>query len=175
MVSTVSPNMSSHGITTHRNSTPDDPRLSNEATQQTTGIASSSVTSIDSGELWQKLSRTLFQVVADNLPALPKSYKQTESPSNDNKDYKPSSKTISTRLPSEQFLPETLDDFSRVGEHRPIFTTSVERQSSEPLHPSPLLVCPVLKTDTRLKRVMWHIARNESLLPHSTITTLSAG
>ncbi|RYO13569.1 hypothetical protein AA0111_g12241 [Alternaria arborescens] len=139
IISTVSPNMSSNGIPTHRNSTPDDPRLSNEATQQTTGIASSSVTSIDSGELWQKLSRTLFQVVADNLPALPKSYKQTESPSNDNKDYKPSSKTISTRLPSEQFLPETLDDFSRVGEHRPIFTTSIERQSSEPLYPSPLL------------------------------------
>jgi hypothetical protein len=139
MVSTVSPNMSSHGIPTHGNSTPDDPRLSNEATQQTTGIASSSVTSIDSGEFGLKLSRTLFQVVANNLPAMPKSYKQTESPSNDNKDRKPSSKTASSRLPSEQLLSETLDDSPRLGEHRPAFTTSVERQSSEPLHASPLL------------------------------------
>ncbi|CAN9227332.1 unnamed protein product [Alternaria alternata] len=126
MVSTVSPNMSSHGIPTHGNSTPDDPRLSNEATQQTTGIASSSVTSIDSGEFGLKLSRTLFQVVANNLPAMPKSYKQTESPSNDNKDRKPSSKTASSRLPSEQLLSETLDDSPRLGEHRPAFTTSVE-------------------------------------------------
>ncbi|KAH8623223.1 hypothetical protein IG631_22380 [Alternaria alternata] len=139
MVSAVSPNMSSHGIPTHGNSTPDDPRFSNEATQQTTGIASSSVTSMDSGEFGQKLSRTLFQVVANNLPAMPKSYKQTESSSNDNKDRKPSSKTASSRLPSEQFLSETLDDFSRLGEHRPVFTTSVERQPSEPLHASPLL------------------------------------
>ncbi|CAN9399258.1 unnamed protein product, partial [Alternaria alternata] len=139
MVSTVSPNMSSHGIPTHRNFTPYDPRLSNEATKQTAGIASSSVTSIDSGEFGQKLSQTLFPVVAINLPAMPKPYKQTGSPSNDNKDRKPSSKTASSRSPSEQFLPETLDDFSRLGEHRPVFTTSVERQPSEPLHASPLL------------------------------------
>ncbi|CAN9359539.1 unnamed protein product [Alternaria alternata] len=139
MVSTVSPNMSSHGIPTHRNFTPYDPRLSNEATKQTAGIASSSVASIDSGEFGQKLSQTLFPVVAINLPAMPKPYKQTGSPSNDNKDRKPSSKTASSRSPSEQFLPETLDDFSRLGEHRPVFTTSVERQPSEPLHASPLL------------------------------------
>ena len=139
MVSTVSPNMSSHGIPTHRNFTPDDPRLSNEATKQTAGIASSSVESIDSGEFGQKLSRTLFQVVANNLPAMPKPYKQTESPSNDNKDRKPSSKTVASRLPFEQFLSETLADFSRLGEHRPVFTTSVESQPSEPLHASPLL------------------------------------
>jgi hypothetical protein len=139
MVSTVFSNMSSYGIPTHGNFTPDDPRLSNEATKQTASVAYSSVTSIDSGEFGQKLSRTLFQVVANNLPAVSKSYKKTESPSNDDKDRKPSSKTTSSRLPSEQFLSETLDDFSRLGEHRPVFTTSVERQSSEPLHASPLL------------------------------------
>ncbi|CAI9631080.1 unnamed protein product [Alternaria burnsii] len=138
VVSAVSPNMSSHGIPTHENFTPDDPRLSNEATKQTTGIASSSVTSIDSGELGQKLSRTLFQVVTNKLPVMPKSYK-TESPSDDDKDRKPSSKTASSRLPFEHFLSETLDDLSRLGEHRPVFTTSVERQSSEPFHASPLL------------------------------------
>ncbi|CAN9386739.1 unnamed protein product [Alternaria alternata] len=140
MVSTVSPSMSSHGTPTHRNFTPDDPRLSNEATKQTASVASSSVTSIDSGEFGQKLSRTLFQVVANNLPAVPKFYKKTESPSNDNKDRKLSLNMASSRLPFEQFLSETLDDFSRLEEPHPVFTTSVERQPSEPLHTSPLLV-----------------------------------
>ncbi|KAG9195039.1 hypothetical protein G6011_00159 [Alternaria panax] len=120
-------------------STPNVSLASTESKEPTASGTNIGVMSTVSAKVGDLPFRTIFQVIADNLPATPKLYKKLEIGSDGSNNLASSSSIVLSNLPSGQFLAEATEDLFAAEGHRTAVTTSVEQITTKPLHTSPSL------------------------------------